>query len=96
MNTTNVDMVNLYDCTYDELNRATTMKSLGVMCGSFVGAAISDRFRRKADLCLALVCFFGGVTLALVPWSPDLVAMGGLFIINGLCHGITNVGMHVF
>ena len=92
VNTTNVDMVNIYECSYDELNRATTMKSLGVMSGSFVGAAISDKFRRKADLFLALVCLVGGVTIALIPWSPSLAVMAAIFVVNGLCHGVTNVG----
>ena len=92
VNTTNVDMVNLYDCTYDQFNLAATMKSIGVMGGSFFGAAISDRFRPKADLFLAIVCCIGGIAMLSIPWSPNLIVMGVLFIINGLCHGISNVG----
>ena len=92
VNTSNVDMVNLYDCTYDEFNRAATMKSIGVMGGSFLGAAITDRFRSKADLFLFIVCCTGGLTIASVPWSPSLVFMGALFVVNGLSHGVSNVG----
>ena len=85
-------MVNLYDCTYDEFNRAATMKSIGVMSGSFLGAAVTDRFRSKADLCIFLVCCAGALAIAAIPWSPSLVFMGALFIVNGIAHGVTNVG----
>ena len=91
-NTSLVDMVNLYDCTYDEFNRAATMKSIGVMGGSFLGAAITDRFRSKADLFLFIICCTGGFSLALIPWSLSLTVVGALFAVNGVAHGASNVG----
>ena len=66
-NTSVVDMVNLYDCTYDEYNRAATMKSIGVVIGSFLGAAITDRFRSQADLFLFVICCAAGFSIALIP-----------------------------
>ena len=85
-------MIALYNCTYDQFNNAATMKFFGIMCGSFTGAAISDRFRKRADFFLAMTCFAGGLSIAGVPWSPNLIVMGVLFTIAGLCHGTANVG----
>ena len=85
-------MVALYDTTYDAVTDAQMVKAIGVMSGVLFGSPLVDRLGQHLDLFL---CCFGvlfGLTSCAIPWSPNLVVMGFLFVLSGWCHSILDIG----
>ena len=85
-NATVVDMVEQYNASYEAVTSAQLGKPIGVMIGCIFGTPITDLLRKRADLFLFIFGVLFGVTLAAIPWAPNLILIAGLFFVNGLCH----------
>lgn len=88
-----LDMAGLFtDGNVEELSRAVSMKAVGLLFGSFLGALLGDRFRKRADLFLFLVALTNGLSCAATPWMPSVALVGLMLFVQGVNHGIFNVG----
>lgn len=76
----------------EELGRAISIKAVGVLFGSFFGALIGDRFRKRADLFLFIIALINGLSCAATPWMPNVSLIGIMMFTQGICHGTFNVG----
>ena len=83
-------MSELYNIPVKKFIQAASLRSIGILVGSVLGAVVVDKFRVKADLALFLSNLFGGIFVVAVPWSPNGVTMAIILFLNGLCHGVLN------
>ena len=74
------------------LSRGLMIKAIGILVGSFVGGFVADSFRKKANLCLFILAFLGGASIAVVPWLPNVATLGAVMFVQGLTQGAHNVG----
>ena len=91
-----VDMVELFDASYDEVTAAQTMKAAGRMAGSLIGSPMVDRFGRHLDIFLCFANLLFGLTSCAIPWAPSLIILGFLFGLSGFLHAMLNIGKYVF
>lgn len=89
---TSVDMADLYQCSVQSFVSVTSIKPIGVLSGSLTGAVAADLFQNRADLTIFLCTLINGISLAAMPWMPNLISMGVLVFMNGICLGTFNIG----
>ena len=87
----------MYDLTrqnhlnYEQLSRAASAWSLGILIGSPLGATSADRLIRWSDHVLVVLLLADGLAISSVPFTPNLPLLALLWATQGLVFGATNV-----
>ena len=86
-----VDIVQSYCATFDAVTLAQSVRALGFVAGSLLGAPLIDRIKSYSDVTLAICNLLFGVAASAIPWSPNLIVMGVFFFLLGWCQSVVDI-----
>ncbi|CAL8104459.1 unnamed protein product [Calicophoron daubneyi] len=72
---------------YEEVGRALSVRSIGLLCGSLIGGWAADMWVSKRAYLLALSLSVGALTTFLIPWCTNLSSLTTVLYVAGCSHG---------